>query len=1120
MKGIRRIAGVIAAVIIYFSSIMSPGHAWGTNFWATYGAKYTDVADSIQKTADGGYIMAGHTGSFYEVFESWVLKINGGGDVQWEKLYWRGGDYNNKYAFIHKTDDGGYSLFWNSQDSSEVWNAIFMLKLNANGEIQWHKAHRGYWSDSELFAYSIQPTDDGGYIVAGETNTLDNYVYVLKLNADGEIQWNKTYYDTVAYDTASSIQQTRDGGYIVVGWTYFFNDHESGSSGDILVMKLNRTGEIQWQRTYGGESWDKAYAVRQTSDGGYIVAGETYSFGEGAHDIWVLKLNADGEIQWQKTYGGSGTEHTHSIQQTVDGGYIVVGRTKSYGGGQFFDTIVLKLDADGNVEWEKAYGGASEDIINSIHQTNDGGYILAGQTYSDEVSYEMWVLRLDHNGDIGEGCSDIVTNTNLKVLDSSAVLRIPTFVPNDDLPRDITDQTTVGSQTTSAITNICRHSTTVVWYVDADVTSSGNGTSWATAFNTIQEAIDVSSGGDEVWVKEGTHSLTKPIEVNKFVAIYGGFNGKEDKRDKRNWKTNITTVDGQGSVGCLHFTVDALIDGFSIVDGSAGSGAGISVDHCSPTIINCTFSGNSSVHGAGILNVYSAGTIANCVFFNNSASFWGGAMANYSSSPTITNCTFTLNSAESIFAGAIFNGDSSFPTITNCILWGNTAPNNAEIHDEVGCSSDVTYCDIDQDGFAGINGNIREAPRFFDPDNSDFHLEPDSPCIDAGTGNAPSLPSTDFEGDPRVVGSAPDMGADEYLGETDIHITNISFPIFGSKRIGIEGYVYVNGEPSPFTVVGGEDPVDQMSSNELFVTDSNGYFNYLSRNEPNSGIYQYRFFVPNTMRWINLSIPVQGISDPGDLIREEWTEINNVQIALGVDTSFPNETRVFGTLAPGSTSRPEESEILEVLKGSGDYLLDGIGKTLADYASSPMNIVASLGTLTCLIPEPLITKGICVLSVTAVKAGITVSAAKGFSQAAIEKVPDKYLSPSSKQAWNDAIETGTCIYSIAKLDPASGNIKTAADVVELGSSVASFFASERASGDSPSGRLYIVSKDDLNEYVLIDIRHTPLARVFPIPVEWEDMWPLSGQDNPTVKPMSVRFSEFVNIPGDGGLLFR
>ncbi|HHT9132488.1 MAG TPA: hypothetical protein ACFYED_08365 [Candidatus Tripitaka californicus] len=263
--------------------------------------------------------------------------------------------------------------------------------------------------DSE-HASSIQQTRDGGYIVAGETRSFgagepDAWalkppnVWVLKLNPDGTVDWQKVY-GGANWDRAYSIHETSDGGYVVAGETSSFG----AGRPDFWVLKLRHYGTVEWQKTYGGTDQDEAHSIQQTSDGGYIVTGTTSSFGAGKCDIWILKLRPDGAVEWQKTYGGGRLDRADSIHETSDGGYIVAGDTSSFGIGGTA-AWVLKLRPDGTVEWQKAHGGANLDRANSIHETNDGGYVVAGlRTMSlgagGEKIPDIWALKLRPDGTV------------------------------------------------------------------------------------------------------------------------------------------------------------------------------------------------------------------------------------------------------------------------------------------------------------------------------------------------------------------------------------------------------------------------------------------------------------------------------------------------------------------------------------------------------------------------------------------------------------------------------------------------------------------------------------------------------------------------------------------------
>jgi len=272
---------------------------------------------------------------------------------------------------------------------------IFLLSPGI-ANAQWANTYGGPGDEG---ADSIQQTTDGGYIVAGGTNSFGaggNDFWVLKLNPDGTVAWQKTYGGPEDEEGASSIQQTRDGGYIVAGGTTSFG----AVDGDSWVLKLHPNGTVAWQRTYGGTGDDIAGHIQQTSDGGYIMAGGTNSFGAGGSDFWVLKLNPFGGVAWQKTYGGTGDEGASSIQQTTDGGYIVAGETNSFGAGGRGDFWVLKLNPDGTVDWERTYGGESDDYAFAIRQTSDGGYIVAGVTYSFGTGGDIMVLKLNPDGTV------------------------------------------------------------------------------------------------------------------------------------------------------------------------------------------------------------------------------------------------------------------------------------------------------------------------------------------------------------------------------------------------------------------------------------------------------------------------------------------------------------------------------------------------------------------------------------------------------------------------------------------------------------------------------------------------------------------------------------------------
>jgi hypothetical protein len=393
----------------------SPNPMSATSFAKTYGGTMEDYGFSVQQTSDGGYIVAGATGSFVaESADIFLLKTDANGNISWAKTY--GGTDDDIAYSVQQTSDGGYIVAGETNSFRAGIYDIFLIKTDANGNIQWAKTYGG---TSDIYASSVQQTSDGGYIVAGGTLSFGvGGAFLAKTDANGNIQWAKTYGGTRT-DGAYSVQQTSDGGYIVAGWTWSFG----ADSADILLIKTDANGNVQWAKTYGGTGWDVARSVQQTSDGGYIVAGGTSSFGAGG-DIFLIKTDANGNIIWAKTYGGIYGDIAYSVQQTSDGGYIVAGWTRSFGAGSW-NIFLIKTDANGNIIWAKTYGGIYGNIAYSVQQTSDGGYIVAGYGWSFGTgSGDIFLIKTDANGNIGS-CS-IVQNVNPTVNTVSPTVTTPT----------------------------------------------------------------------------------------------------------------------------------------------------------------------------------------------------------------------------------------------------------------------------------------------------------------------------------------------------------------------------------------------------------------------------------------------------------------------------------------------------------------------------------------------------------------------------------------------------------------------------------------------------------------------------------------------------------------------
>ncbi|WNI34859.1 T9SS type A sorting domain-containing protein [Chryseobacterium sp. SG20098] len=296
------------------------------------------------------------------------------------------------------------------------------LAAQSAPSIEWQKALGGTHGES---ANAVQQTSDGGYIVAGNSMSNDGDVtgnhgggdyWIVKLNPAGGIQWQKTLGGSNV-DDAQSIRQTTDGGYIIAGSSNSGDGDISGNHGnyDYWIVKLDSNGNMQWQKSLGGSSVDIAQSIQQTSEGGYIVAGSSssndgdVSGNHGGGDYWIVKLDINGNIQWQKSLGGSSSEQVNSVQQTFDGGYIIAGTTVStdgditvsYGNNDFW---VVKLDSGGNMQWQKTLGNIGDNIGYYAQQTFDGGYIAVGTSFNssnlESGLPDYWVIKLSNNGTI------------------------------------------------------------------------------------------------------------------------------------------------------------------------------------------------------------------------------------------------------------------------------------------------------------------------------------------------------------------------------------------------------------------------------------------------------------------------------------------------------------------------------------------------------------------------------------------------------------------------------------------------------------------------------------------------------------------------------------------------
>jgi hypothetical protein len=335
------------------------------------GGSNDDWGSSVQQTSDGGFILVGYTWSFGAGGpDVWLIKTDADGNKQWDRTF--GGGGSDWGSSVQQTSDGGFIIVGDTASFGAGWADVWLIKTDADGNKQWDRTFGGSGLDS---GRSVQQTSDGGFILVGYTASFGaGDVWLIKTDADGNKLWDRTF-GGGNLDEGRSVQQTSDGGFIIVGYTASFG------AGDVWLIKTDADGNKLWDRTFGGSMVDRGYSVQQTSDGGFIIVGWTWSFGAGGPDVWLIKTDADGNKLWDRTFGGSDWDEGYSVQQTSDGGFILVGWTWSFGAGGP-DVWLIKTDADGNKLWDRTFGGSMVDRGFSVQQTSDGGFIIVGATRS------------------------------------------------------------------------------------------------------------------------------------------------------------------------------------------------------------------------------------------------------------------------------------------------------------------------------------------------------------------------------------------------------------------------------------------------------------------------------------------------------------------------------------------------------------------------------------------------------------------------------------------------------------------------------------------------------------------------------------------------------------------
>ncbi|MFS4466359.1 hypothetical protein [Maribacter sp. 2210JD10-5] len=392
---------------------------WVKNF----GGTGEETGQSIIKTTDGGYAVLGYTNSLdgdildkdLPVNDYWLLKLDAEGNMVWNKTY--GGSKDDRGQSLVQTFDGGYALtgYAMSDDGDGSINNGFhdnwLLKLDASGIIEWEKS---FGFSGHDHSYDILQTEDGGFFFTGflditsaradgnaeKANTLTRHgvgeFWGTKIDEKAQLQW-RGYFGGTNNDRAHAVVQAEDDGFVMAGFSESndFDISDTQGSYDFWMVKVDSKGNMLWERSFGGSGIEISYDIAKTSDNGYVLVGNTFSTdgdisnNKGESDIWMIKVNDAGSLVWEKTFGGSQFEAAQAVIQSADGGFMLVGNTKSTDKDTNTnvgenDIWLIKTDAEGSMVWQKSFGGTGIDFGFDLVENSDGSILVVGQTESQD----------------------------------------------------------------------------------------------------------------------------------------------------------------------------------------------------------------------------------------------------------------------------------------------------------------------------------------------------------------------------------------------------------------------------------------------------------------------------------------------------------------------------------------------------------------------------------------------------------------------------------------------------------------------------------------------------------------------------------------------------------------
>ncbi|MBF9219836.1 hypothetical protein [Hymenobacter ruricola] len=472
----------------HFAAAQAPPQQWDR----TLGGTGNDYARGIHQLSDGGYLVAGDSDSGLTGDKSqpshgdrdyWVIRLDAAGNKLWDRRF--GGSDTDELNAVQPTADGGFLLGGTSYSGasgdrtqpSRGFADYWVVKLDANGNKLWDRAYGGSGADALT---CLRQTPDGGFLLAGASDSgpggdrsqpgqgQEDY-WVLRLDATGNKLWDRAY-GGPDRDEPAALEITPEGGFVVGGTSFSGiggdKTQPARGGGDYWVVKLTPTGAKQWDQTFGGSQYDKFFALGVAANSGYLLGGGSFSDrdgdktqpNQGMEDFWVVKLEANGTRQWDRTLGGNAYDELHDLRPTPDGGWVLGGGSRSVASGDksqpsrgVYDFWVVKLDHAGATQWEKTLGGNSYDELAALQPTADGGYVLAGYAasgISGEKSQasrgggDFWVVKL---GSVVAGTAAAASTATLQAYPNPARVRfrlpLPATAPRTGLQLTLLDAT-------------------------------------------------------------------------------------------------------------------------------------------------------------------------------------------------------------------------------------------------------------------------------------------------------------------------------------------------------------------------------------------------------------------------------------------------------------------------------------------------------------------------------------------------------------------------------------------------------------------------------------------------------------------------------------------------------